>query len=90
MFFFSFFSSYVINNYNIDINYTRGVFFKTVPKKTTIKRFSYDLVVLFTPIDIDSLLMNFKEIFSEESEVSIAAFGKSTQDYAEKNKFPTC
>jgi len=68
---------------SIDINYTHGVFFKTVPKKTTIKRFSYDMVVLFSPIDVDSLLKNFKDLFPENHEILIAAFGKTTQSYAE-------
>ncbi len=68
---------------SLDINYTRGIFFKTVPKKTTIKRFSYDLVVLFSPIDVDSLIENFEEIFQKDHEILIAAFGNITQLYAE-------
>ena len=70
---------------NLDLNYTRGVFFKTVPKKTAIKRFSYDIVVLFSPIDVDSLLLNFSDVFIENHEIHIAAFGERTQNYAEKN-----
>ncbi len=68
---------------SLNINYTHGVFFKTVPKKTTIKRFSYDLVVLFSPIDVDSLIENFEELFQKDHEILIAAFGSITQSYAE-------
>ena len=67
------------------LNYSRGVFFRTIPKKTTIKRFSYDMIILFSPIDVDSLLLNFSSIFKEENDILIAAFGQLTQKYAEKN-----
>jgi len=68
---------------NLDINYTRGIFFKTVPKKSTIKRFSYDMVILFSPIDIDSILTNFPDLFEKNHEILIACFGDVTQKYAE-------
>jgi len=68
---------------NLDIDFTRGVFFKTVPKKSAIKRFSYDMVILFSPIDVDSILKNFPELFEENHEILIACFGDVTQSYAE-------
>ena len=68
---------------SIEIDYTRGVFFKTIPKKTNIKRFSYDLVVLYSPIDVDSLIQNFQELFQKDHEIQIAVFGNTTLKYAE-------
>ncbi len=68
---------------SLQINYTRGVFFKTLPKKTSIKRFSYDMVVLFSPIDVDSIIQNFPELFTKDHEILIACFGSVTQNYAE-------
>ena len=67
---------------SIEIDYTRGVF-KTIPKKTNIKRFSYDLVVLYSPIDVDSLIQNFQELFQKDHEIQIAVFGNTTLKYAE-------
>ncbi len=68
---------------NLEIDYTRGIFFKTVPKKSTIKRFSYDMVVLFSPIDIDSIIQNFSDLFEKNHDILIACFGNITQSYAE-------
>ena len=68
---------------SIEIDYTRGVFFKTIPIKTKIKRFSYDLVVLYSPIDVDSLIQNFQELFQKDHEIQIAVFGNTTLKYAE-------
>ena len=67
---------------SLQINYIRGVFFKTLPKKTSIKRFSYDMVVLFSPIDIDSIIQNFPDLFTKDHDILIACFGSVTQNYA--------
>ena len=68
---------------SLQINYIRGVFFKTLPKKTSIKRFSYDMVVLFSPIDVDSIIQNFPDLFTKDHDILIACFGSVTQNYAE-------
>ena len=41
------------------------------------------MVVLFSPIDIDSIIQNFPELFTKDHEILIACFGRATQTYAE-------
>ncbi len=65
------------------VNYTRGVFFKTVANNLTkIKIKSFDIIVCYSPRDIDSLYENFSEF--EQGSIKIAVFGESTYQAAIK------
>ena len=60
-----------------EINYTRGIFFKTVEADLSkIKINSFDILVFYSPRDIDSLYKNFPDFKQEE--VKIAVFGEAT------------
>ncbi len=64
-----------------DINYTRGVFFKTV--STNLKKIkinSFDILVFYSPRDIDSLYENFPEF--EQNNIKISVFGEATYQAA--------
>ena len=64
-----------------EINYTRGVFFKTVESDLSkIKINSFDILVFYSPRDIDSLYKNFPNFKQEE--IKIAVFGESTYQAA--------
>lgn len=65
-----------------DINYTRGIFFKTIPKKLNKKTLPYDMLVFFSPIGLESLLCNFPDF--EQNKIKIAVFGETTNKMAEK------
>ena len=41
------------------------------------------MVVLFSPIDIDSIIQNFPDLFGKNHDILIACFGDITQAYAE-------
>ncbi|MAQ31799.1 MAG: uroporphyrinogen-III synthase [Flavobacteriales bacterium] len=63
------------------INYKRGVFFKTVPNNLEkIKINSFNILVFYSPKDIDSLYHNFPNFQQENTK--IAVFGKSTEQAA--------
>ena len=65
-----------------NVNYTRAIFFKTIPKKLNIKTIPYDLLVFFSPIGIESLLFNFPDF--EQKNIKLAVFGETTRKMAEK------
>lgn len=64
-----------------EINYKRGIFFKTVSadlSKLKISKFNF--LVFYTPRDIDALYDNFPDF--EQGDIQIATFGKTTCEYA--------
>lgn len=64
-----------------EINYTRGIFFKTVSSNLSkLKIAKFNFLVFYTPRDIDSLYENFPDF--EQGDVNIAVFGKTTYEYA--------
>jgi len=65
-----------------DVNCTRAIFFKTIPKKLNLKKLSYDMLVFFSPICIESLFFNFPDF--EQHDTKIAVFGETTKKMAEK------
>jgi len=63
------------------INYTRGVFFKTVPTNVSkINLSSFDILVFYSPRDIDSLFSNFPDF--NQNNTKIAVFGETTYEAA--------
>jgi len=63
------------------IKYNRCAFFKTVSKDLTkVKISSYDLLVFYSPRDIDAIFANFPDY--KQNNTKIAAFGKSTNKTA--------
>jgi len=82
---FLFVSSDFVNSKLIDLldnsklQYKRGVFFKTVSNNLAkLKINSYNILVFYSPLDINALYDNFKDF--KQNEIKIAAFGKSTHD----------
>ena len=64
-----------------NLNYTRGIFFKTVATNLSkIKINSFDILVFYSPRDIDSLYKNYPD-FKQEN-IKIAVFGDSTYQAA--------
>ena len=64
-----------------NLNYTRGVFFKTVATDLSkIKINSFDILVFYSPRDIDSLYKNYPDFKQENTK--IAVFGDSTYQAA--------
>ena len=64
-----------LNNENI--NYTQGPFFKIVPNNLKkIKLHSFNMLVFYSPKDIDSLFLNFPDF--EQKEIKLAVFGETT------------
>ena len=63
---------------NSTLNYTRGVFFKTVSNDISkLKLSTFDMLVFYTPRDIDALYMNFPD-FQQSETTKIAVFGEYT------------
>ena len=63
------------------VNYKRGVFFKTVPTNLKkIKINSFNILVFYSPRDIDSLFENFPDF--EQKNIKISVFGESTYNAA--------
>jgi uroporphyrinogen-III synthase len=61
----------------IGINWTRGIFYKTVISDLSdLRNVYYDVLVFFSPSGIESLLKNFPDF--EQNETRIAVFGNST------------
>ena len=59
------------------INYTRGIFFKTLPTDVSkIDLSSFDILVFYSPRDIDSLFGNFPNF--HQNNIKIAVFGEAT------------
>ena len=63
------------------INWTRGIFYKTVISDLSdLRNVYYDVLVFFSPSGIESLLKNFPDF--KQNETRIAVFGNSTIDAA--------
>ena len=63
------------------INYTRGIFFKTVSNNLKkIKINSFNILVFYSPRDIDSLYENFPKF--EQNNIKVSVFGESTYNAA--------
>lgn len=62
---------------SININWERGVFYKTVVSDLSdLRDVYYDILVFFSPSGIKSLLTNFPDF--EQNDTRIAVFGNST------------
>jgi uroporphyrinogen-III synthase len=65
----------------LDIDWTRGIFYKTVISDLSdLRDVYYDVLVFFSPSGIESLLKNFPDF--EQNDTRIAVFGNSTVDAA--------
>ena len=63
------------------INWTRGIFYKTVISDLSdLRNVYYDVLVFFSPSGIESLLKNFPDF--EQNDTRIAVFGNSTVNAA--------
>ncbi|MEO0527418.1 MAG: uroporphyrinogen-III synthase, partial [Bacteroidota bacterium] len=61
----------------LDIDWTRGIFYKTVISDLSdLRNVYYDVLVFFSPSGIESLLKNFPDF--EQNNTRIAVFGNST------------
>ncbi|MEL6917737.1 MAG: uroporphyrinogen-III synthase [Bacteroidota bacterium] len=61
----------------LDIEWTRGIFYKTVISDLSdLRNVYYDVLVFFSPSGIESLLKNFPDF--EQNNTRIAVFGNST------------
>jgi len=66
---------------NLGVNWTRGIFYKTVISDLSdLRDVYYDILVFFSPSGIESLLKNFPDF--KQNETRIAVFGNSTVDAA--------
>jgi len=66
---------------NLKINWSKGVFFKTVASDLTdLSDVKYDLMAFFSPSGIKSLFQNFPKFV--QNETRIAVFGSTTQKEA--------
>lgn len=62
---------------NMKLNWTRGIFYKTVISDLSdLRNVYYDILVFFSPSGIESLLKNFPDF--EQNDTRIAVFGNST------------
>jgi uroporphyrinogen-III synthase len=67
----------------LGVDWTRGIFYKTVVSDLShLREVSYDIVVFFSPSGIKSLYENFPDF--EQKDTRIAAFGNSTIKAAEE------
>lgn len=65
----------------LGVDWTRGIFYKTVISDlSNLRDVSYDVLVFFSPSGIESLLKNFPNF--EQKDTRIAVFGNSTVDAA--------
>jgi len=65
----------------LEINWTRGVFYRTVISDLSdLRDVYYDVLVFFSPSGIESLLKNFPDF--EQNNTRIAVFGNSTVNAA--------
>nr|WP_288934033.1 uroporphyrinogen-III synthase [uncultured Allomuricauda sp.] len=61
----------------IGVNWTRGIFYKTVISDLSdLRNVYYDILVFFSPSGIESLMKNFPDF--EQNNTRIAVFGNST------------
>lgn len=61
----------------ISVNWTRGIFYKTVISDLSdLRNVVYDILVFFSPSGIESLMKNFPDF--EQNNTRIAVFGNST------------
>jgi uroporphyrinogen-III synthase len=58
------------------INYTKVLFYRSVPSDLSGIKLEYDILVFFSPADIKSLQKNFPKF--RQSNIKIAAFGSAT------------
>ncbi|MCK5441060.1 MAG: uroporphyrinogen-III synthase [Maribacter sp.] len=66
---------------NLGVNWTRGIFYKTVISDLSdLRDVYYDVLVFFSPSGIESLLKNFPDF--EQNTTRIAVFGNSTVNAA--------
>ncbi|MCK0146369.1 uroporphyrinogen-III synthase [Arenibacter sp. F26102] len=66
---------------SLGINWTRGIFYKTVISDLSdLRDVYYDVLVFFSPSGIESLLKNFPDF--KQNETRIAVFGNSTVNAA--------
>ncbi|MEB8328587.1 uroporphyrinogen-III synthase [Flavobacteriaceae bacterium KMM 6897] len=62
---------------SMELNWTRGIFYKTVISDLSdLRDVYYDILVFFSPSGIESLLKNFPDF--KQNETRIAVFGNST------------
>jgi len=65
----------------IGVNWTRGIFYKTVISDLSdLRNVVYDILVFFSPSGIESLMKNFPNF--EQNDTRIAVFGNSTVNAA--------
>ncbi len=65
----------------LKLNWTQGIFYKTVMSDLTdLKDVYYDILAFFSPIGIQSLFKNFPDF--KQNDTRIAVFGASTQKEA--------
>ena len=65
----------------LGVNWTRGIFYKTVISDlSNLRNVYYDILVFFSPSGIESLLKNFPNF--EQNDTRIAVFGNSTVNAA--------
>ena len=61
----------------LEVNWDRGIFYKTVISDLSdLRNVYYDVLVFFSPSGIESLLKNFPDF--EQKDTRIAVFGNST------------
>ncbi|MDF0715151.1 uroporphyrinogen-III synthase [Muricauda sp. 334s03] len=61
----------------VGVNWTRGIFYKTVISDLSdLRNVYYDILVFFSPSGIESLMKNFPDF--EQNNTRIAVFGNST------------
>ena len=70
----------------LEINYSKAIFYKTVSADLSDfeGKLDYDVLVFFTPMGISSLFKNFPKF--KQGETRIAAFGHATCEEVKKNK----
>jgi len=65
----------------VGVNWTRGIFYKTVISDLSdLRNVYYDILVFFSPSGIESLLKNFPDF--EQKDTRIAVYGNSTVNAA--------
>ena len=71
---------------DLEINYSKAIFYKTVCADLSDLngKLDYDVLVFFTPMGISSLIKNFPKF--KQGDIRIAAFGQATCDTVRKNK----
>lgn len=68
---------------HLEINWTRGIFYKTVTSDLSdLADVYYDVLVFFSPSGIESLFINFPDF--KQNNTRIAAFGSTTIKAAEE------